>query len=804
MNNIITMLRKFSRMSLLFVATIFVERIVELMMAWSGGVKIESFHGILWANLVACGCQIFVVFIVFAAFYYLSKKVAKALALLLFAILAFTEMGLIIYHHSTGLMMGNEMIYRPLWETLFTIRSFLNPGLIALVLAIFAAYIAFMNWFSKQRLNRIFSFVTIGLMAASIPVVLLTKPSQDEYVVNKMWFCVDEILTGETSDTNGVKTTDEFSPSVKSHDDYLEIYHRMFPNRKSVDDEYIIERYDNIENVLGQYFKKLEEKVNVVMIIVESLGSDLFGINDYGVCYTPFLDSLSHSSLLWTNCISTTPRSFGAVPSITGSVPHGLRGFQFGDIPNHNSLFTILKSNGYKTNVFYSGLFTFDKVYDYLLAQKVDYMSPFYEEFQADKNVNKDGGFWGYNDKTMFDKSLNVLEGQHHGDPRFDVFITITQHEKLSLKDKKLNNYYYDEAKRIMSALPKKARKQEKGNIGKLAATVYADDALRYFFKRYNELHPEGNTIFVITGDHNMGLRKDTYLDAYHVPLIIWSPLLKEAKTFKSLVSHDDITPSLVALLRDNFGIKTPETVHWMSDGLDTLCSIKSDYKGYLMSYSKNCDLVYDGRFVTYRNGRAEAYNIGDSMMLTKIEDVDFNLFRDYYDALIYVDNYVYRNNKITRNPIILASDFNLVKETRSNDSVLCATNKEMPSIHKPDTMVFYKDVIAGVSSAMKIVLTADIKFTKRVPIDHFINIGMRCKGDDMIDNEFMDYISKYIQTKDIQPDTWEKLEVSTIISVNNSEKVECEIYLLPAVWDSFWDPEHTVTLKNVIVRVLD
>ena len=141
MNNIIAMLRKFSRMSLLFLATIFVERVVELIMAWSGGVKIESFHGIIWANLVACGCQIFVVFIVFAAFYFLSEKLAKALALLLFAILAFTEMGFVIYHHSTGLMMGQEMVYRPLWETWFTIRSFLSPALISLILVVFAAYI---------------------------------------------------------------------------------------------------------------------------------------------------------------------------------------------------------------------------------------------------------------------------------------------------------------------------------------------------------------------------------------------------------------------------------------------------------------------------------------------------------------------------------------------------------------------------------------------------------------------------------------------------------------------------------------
>lgn len=804
MDRLRTMLRKFSKMSLLFVATIFIERVVELIMAWSGGIKIESYHGFLWANLVACGCQIFVVFIVFAAFFFFSKKLAKALALLLFAVLAFTEMGFIIYHHSTGLMMGQEMVYRPLWETLFTIRSFLSPALISLVLLVFAAYIAIMDWYSRKLAGRMLSYITIGLMILSIPVVLLAKPSHDEYVVNKIWYCVEDILTSDSADVNNINNDDEISQNMKSHDDYLAIYHEMFPKRQSIDDEYVLERFDDSVNVLGPYFETSDEKVNVVIIIVESLGTDLFGINDYGVCYTPFLDSLSKSSLLWTNCLSTTPRSFGAVPSITGSVPHGLRGFQFGDIPNHNSLFTILKADRYRTNVFYSGLFTFDKVYDYLVAQKVDYMSPFYEEFQNERSGDKDGEFWGYNDRTMFEKSLQVIENQEDNKPELDLFITITQHEKLSLKDKKLNKFYYDEAEKLISDLPKKVRKAEKSNLGKLAATVYADDAVRHFFKSYNKLHPDGNVIFVITGDHNMGLKKDTYLDAYKVPLIIWSPLLRQAKKFKSLVSHDDITPSLVALLHENFGVATPETLHWMSDGLDTLSDVGSDYKGYLMSYSKNKDLVYDDWFVTFRNGRAEAYKIGDSLSLKRVEDVDFELFRDYYDALVYVDNYVYQNNKITRNPIVLASDFKLVKETKLADSVFCATNKEMPSVHKPDTLVFYKDVIEGVSSEMKVVVTADIKFTKRVPIDHFINIGMRCDGEDMTRNEFMDYISKYVQTLDIQADKWEKLEVATMISVNDSEKVELEVYLLPAVWDSFWDPEHTVTLKNVVVRVLD
>ena len=791
------MLRKFSRMSLLFLATIFVERAVELIMAWSGDIKIESYSGFLWANLVACGCQIFVVFIVFAAFFFLSKQLAKALALLLFAILAFTEMGFVIYHHSTGLMMGQEMVYRPLWETWFTVRSFLSPALISLIFVVFAAYIAFMDWYSKKLSSRMLSYVTIGLMVVSIPVVLLAKPHQDEYVANKIWYCVDDILKIKSADANNTVQNAEFLSSVKSHDEYLEIYRRMFPNRESVDNEYVIERKDNTENVLGPYFEKSDEKVNVVIIIVESLGSDLFGINDYGVCYTPFLDSLSRSSLLWTNCLSTTPRSFGAVPSITGSVPHGVRGFQFGEIPDHNSLFTILKANGYRTNAFYSGLFTFDKVYDYLVAQRVDYLSPFYEEFQADRSGNKDGDFWGYNDMTMFDKSLQVLENQNDNKPELDLFITITQHEKLALKDKKLNKYYYDETKRIMSDLPKKVRKAEKGNIGKLAATLYADDAVRRFFKSYNELHSDGNTIFVITGDHNMGLKKDSYLDAYNVPLIIWSPLLKGAKRFNSLVSHDDITPSLVALLRENFGVRTPETVHWMSDGLDTLSDVKSDYIGYLFTYSIHPVAFVDNDvFLNFKDGKA--YHIGDSLKLSEADSVDFEYYKERFDALVYVDNYVYLNNKIIRNPIFSSRDFKTVKEISLPDSVFCATNAERPSVHTPDTLFFFKEKFENMPSVMKIVVEADVKFTKQVPIHHFIHIGMRCSGDKMNSTEFSDCVSKYIKNYDYQADTWEKMELSMMFPTNNSDETQLEMYLVPAEWDAWWDPEHTVTLKKI------
>ena len=177
---------------------------------------------------------------------------------------------------------------------------------------------------------------------------------------------------------------------LEFNEEKIEKYKSIFPEREISDDRYPLERTDDINNVLGQYFKKTEDKPNIVVIVVESLGADLFGVNKYGYTFTPFLDSLSRHSLLWTNCLSTTPRSFGAVPAITGSVPHGLKGFQFGDIPEYNSLFSVLKDNDYHTSAFYAGEFSFDRAYDYLISQHTDILAPLKEDQKKEENKHYD------------------------------------------------------------------------------------------------------------------------------------------------------------------------------------------------------------------------------------------------------------------------------------------------------------------------------------------------------------------------------------------------------------------------------
>jgi uncharacterized sulfatase len=58
-------------------------------------------------------------------------------------------------------------------------------------------------------------------------------------------------------------------------------------------------------------------------------------------------------------------------------------------------------------------------------------------------------------------------------------------------------------------------------------------------------------------------------IERYHVPLIVYSPLLRTPLRIKALSSHFDIAPSLLAMLSHRYGMSSPKRVHWMGTGLD-------------------------------------------------------------------------------------------------------------------------------------------------------------------------------------------------------------------------------------------
>lgn len=795
-------IKPFFILTICFTVLLFCVKSFELFS--SGSAKLDFIAEMIYSNLIASLLLSFCVFIVFNIISIFSKKVAFYFCSILFSIIIISEIGLIFYYKSTGLMMGNELIERPLWETIATVKSTLNFWMITAAILLIIAF-AFVNYkiikrqSSSANSQQPTAKVILLLMLISIPLFFVVKPNQNDNAVNKIWYCFYSCFMDKET-----QNADIVLSKLAYDEEKIERYKSIFPEREISDKQYPLERTDNINNVLGPYFKQSEKKPNIVFIIVESLGSDLFGVNKYGYTFTPFLDSLSKHSLLWTNCLSTTPRSFGAVPAITGSVPHGLKGFQFGDIPEYNSFFSVLKDNDYKTNAFYAGEYSFDKVYDYLVSQKIDFMAPLFEDQKKKENKHLDFTYWGYQDMPMFDKSMDIIEKRDKSKSYFDLFITISQHDnRLKLNDKDAVDKYYQNVSEIIATLPESEHGKMNDISGYLAATLYGDDAIKYFVKRYSECYKDGNYIFVITGDHSLNINSENPLNGFHVPLIIWSPMLEKTGVFNSVVSHNDIVPTLNALFKGNYNFKTPEKIHWVGEELDTIKEFHCDLKTCFLRYTRT---IFDGVFENYYydfSKSKKAYIIDENLELTEIYDDDIiNNIDENFKALIYADNYSYTNNKVCKKPIFPQNKFKVISEYVI-DSVHCSSLAKKPSVKKPNAVNIISDDIESIYSEIKIIMTADATYTGEVWQDQFINLGVNLRYDKGQKINAFDNISKSFSNREYHPNEMTKLEFTKVFNVKDFEDINFEIYLKPTDKDYMWNPEHSVMLKNINIKVV-
>ena len=90
-----------------------------------------------------------------------------------------------------------------------------------------------------------------------------------------------------------------------------------------------------------------------------------------------------------------------------------------------------------------------------------------------------------------------------------------------------------------------------------LPVLLYTDNSIQSFMQAYSKRPDYANTIFIITGDHRLiPVPQKDNLSRFHVPLYIYSPMLKKTAKFKSISSHTDVAPSLVSFLTNNYTIQ--------------------------------------------------------------------------------------------------------------------------------------------------------------------------------------------------------------------------------------------------------
>ncbi len=402
-----------------------------------------------------------------------------------------------------------------------------------------------------------------------------------------------------------------------------------------------LHKVDSSADVLSPYFEKGLHKPNIVILLVEGLGRAFTNSGGYLGNFTPNLDSLSGKSLYWENFLSQGGRTFAVLPSLISSLPFAKNGFnEFGEaMPGHFSLINLLKKNGYQTSFFYGGDSQFDNMKQFLTKNKVDHI---YDQTNFPVGYTKmpssKGFSWGYGDKDLFNRFL--LTAQDSTKPQLSVVLTVSTHNPFLINEQEA---YLQKFTERMSELG--FTEDQKANYRnysyQYASILYMDEAIGNFIRSYQQRPDFNNTVFLITGDHRMPeIPMSNKLDRYHVPLMIYSPLLKRTAKFSSISTHFDIAPSLLAWLQKSYQLQLPNTVAWMGSGLDTARQFRNIHAyPFMQTKTDMVDFVQGNYWINQNN----LFKIAANMDLTPVTDAEksnqlkagFNRFKSKNDQFI-------------------------------------------------------------------------------------------------------------------------------------------------------------------------
>lgn len=282
---------------------------------------------------------------------------------------------------------------------------------------------------------------------------------------------------------------------------------------------------------------------NVVVLIIESLGTEYMGVANDHPGYTPYLDSLAREpgSFYFKNNFANGRRSIEAVPAVICGIPAIMQEPVItSDFSNnrYDCLPNILGRKNYPTHFLHgahNGSMHFDTF------SRIAGFQTFVGLNEYPKNDPEDlDKYWGVLDEPMLQYAVKTLDEAKQ--PAFVSVFTLSSHHP----------YYIPE---------KYAGKFPKGLLEIHESIGYVDHSLKNFFAAAKDKPWFNKTIFVITGDHTQKVHYPQYhsmLGYYKVPLYIFVPGLKDKKLDfdpERITQHSDILPSIMDLL----GVELPD-----------------------------------------------------------------------------------------------------------------------------------------------------------------------------------------------------------------------------------------------------
>ncbi len=281
---------------------------------------------------------------------------------------------------------------------------------------------------------------------------------------------------------------------------------------------------------------KPEIHKNVVLITIESLSADFMKCYGNENNITPFLDSLSTKSTMFSNLYAVGNRTIRGLEAVTLCLPPspGESIVKRKDNKNKFSTGSIFKQKGYTVKYLYGGDAYFDNMEDFFKGNGYDIV---------DKKTMKPeeitfSNVWGVCDEDMAKKAIKVMnEEAKTGKPFFNHWMTVSNHRPFTYPAGKID-------------IPNDSKSREGG-------VKYTDYALKQFFKMAKKQSWYNNTVFVILADHCASSAGKTELpiDKYHIPAMIFDSTTL-GKINPVLMSQIDIMPTLFGMLNFNYTSK--------------------------------------------------------------------------------------------------------------------------------------------------------------------------------------------------------------------------------------------------------
>lgn len=288
---------------------------------------------------------------------------------------------------------------------------------------------------------------------------------------------------------------------------------------------------------------QIEQKPNVIFVMMESMSSSFMQEEFNGKPITPNLNNLAESSIYFSNMFANGTRTVRGMEAVTLSIPPTPGNSIVKRVDNQNlyTVSTVFKDKGYQNLFFYGGDGYFDNMNAFFGGNGFDIYDRGRGSILSDKintkryNINDDEvtfeNAWGIADDDIYHKVLKVADEKAQTKQPFFTFVMTTSNHKP---------YTYGNGKIDIPS-----------GTGRAGAVKYADYAIGDFLAQAKKKPWFNNTVFVFIADHCASSAGKDAIDVknHHIPAFIYNLKTHTNENVSKEVSQIDIFPTLFSLL---------------------------------------------------------------------------------------------------------------------------------------------------------------------------------------------------------------------------------------------------------------